>query len=103
MRRKDRRHLLTIKIFEESPQCWGIDCQKWKSTLDMVLNKQFSHDVDSKGFQNMGVKRRLLVIGMFGVCDFVYGTLIADLRLTTLMTVHDNNEYIPSRGTHRCD
>jgi hypothetical protein len=43
----------------------GIDCQKWKSTLDMVLNKQFSRDVNSKRSQNMGVKGRLLVIGMF--------------------------------------
>ena len=35
--------------------------------------KQFSCDVDSKGSQNMGVKCRLLVIGMlFWVCDFVY-------------------------------
>jgi hypothetical protein len=36
-----------------------------KSTLDMVLNKQFSRDVNSKRSQNMGVKGRLLVIGMF--------------------------------------
>src|SRR5579859_3817228 len=28
---------------------------------------------------------------------------IADLRLTTLMTVHDDNEYIPRHGTHRCE
>jgi hypothetical protein len=60
--------------------------------LDMVLNKQFSRDVDSKGSQNMGVKRRLLVVGMFWVCDFVYHLSevnrdIADLRLTTLMAV----------------
>src|SRR5205814_9135436 len=69
--------------------------------LDMVLTKQFTRNVHLKGSQNMGVKCRLLVIGMvFWVCDFVYPP---EVSLTTLMAIHDDNKYISSQGTHRCE
>jgi hypothetical protein len=60
-------------VFEQSAQCGEFDSQKWKSPFDMAFNKELSRDVDWKGSQDVGIKGRLLFIGvMFWVCDFVY-------------------------------
>lgn len=66
---------------EESTQRWRLNCQKRGSTLNVIFDKEFSCNVDSKRSENMGVKGGLLVIGIIisWVRQFVYPSEVTSL------------------------